>query len=202
MDLGSGTLLSAIIALVLGAVLCFLGYRIFKSFVMVYGFIIGAGLGAALARQIAPDSTLIMVLAALIAGLIGAVLLRFLYWLAIFIIGAAAGAVLAQVIGSMFGQTTPLLLVIVAAVIVGVLAVVFQRLAIILITAFSGAWAAVSGVVSPLTGQAISLTGAFTLPDVELASGTQVIVLVAWLVLGIVGAVYQFRTGEPGARWR
>jgi hypothetical protein len=196
-----GALVSALLVLVLGLVACFLGYRLFASFISLYGFLIGAGLGLALAGRLLPGNDVAAVIAVVVLGLIGAVVVRFLYWLVIFVIGAGAGAVLVQAAAGAMGQPAPMLLVIVAAIIVGILALVFQHVAIILITAFAGAWAVVSGAVALITGQPITLTGAFTPPAVERWSSVPVIALVVWLVLGLVGAAYQFRTtAEPAPR--
>lgn len=193
-------LLPALLVIVLGLIACFLGFRLFKSAISLYGFIIGAGAGLSLANRFFPDNVLALVIAALVLGLIGALLVRFLYWLGIFIVGAFAGAMLAGAVLQSMGRES-LLVVIAAAIIAGILALVLQRLAIILITAFSGGWAVISGVVSLLTGRAITLTGAFTPPGPGQWASLPIVALVAWLVLGLIGALYQFgTTDESGAR--
>ncbi len=200
MQLPAGTLLWALIVILLGLVVGFVGYRLFKSAITQYRFVNGAGIGIALANRLAEGNTLLLVIAALILGLIGAALIHFLYWVGVFAIGAVAGAVLAETVLAAFGQDAPLLLVIVVAIVVGIIALTLQRVVIVLATAFSGAWAVVSGVAALIRGQPVTLTGAFTPPDVGRLDTLSVVVLVAWLVLAIAGAVYQFRTtAEPAA---
>jgi hypothetical protein len=74
--------------------------------------------------------------------------------------------------------------------------------AIVLGTAFGGAWAAVTGFLSLISGQPVMLGDPFRLPPSWQQGDLVMMGMVAtWLVLGIVGAVVQFRTTgeEPSA---
>lgn len=196
----SGSVLVALAAIILGIINCFFGYRFFRFMLGVYGFLLGFGLGAALAQNLAEGNTIVLVVAGLIAGIIGALIMVFLYFVGVFIVGAVAGILLANALGSAFGWDTPLLVAVIVGILVGIVALVLQRVVLILATAFSGAWAVVSGIVALVTGQSLTLGGAFNPPDVGQWDAMALIPLVGWLVLGIVGAVFQFRTTAERAR--
>jgi len=78
------------IQLALGILLWFLGYRIFKSVLGFYGFLIGAALGGGLAAVLGAGQ-LIAIIAAVVVGLICAVLAVSLYFVGVFLAGAALG---------------------------------------------------------------------------------------------------------------
>jgi len=131
-----------------------------------------------------------------VGAIIGAVLMSLLYFVGVFIVGAAAGAVLANAIGVAVGVDMPILVVIIVAAVVGIIALILQRVVIILATAFTGSWAAVSGVLSLLAGTTVT-TPAELLGDAaqagDLVAGLPaMLILIIWLVLALVGAVTQF----------
>ncbi len=115
-------------------------------------------------------------------------------------VGAAAGALVANLIGTGLGFEMPLLVTILAAVVVGVLAVILQRAVIILATAFSGAWMAVGGGLFLLTGREVPPLELLSQPAAWQRAGLPLLVtLILWLALGVAGAVVQFRTTEEDA---
>jgi hypothetical protein len=194
--LGSGsTLLIAIIFIGFGLLNCFFGYRIFRILLAVYGFVLGAFVGIAVAGTVAPDQTLWLVVGAIAGGVIGAVLMAILYFVGVFVLGALAGALLANTIGTVVGITMPTLVVIIVAIVVGVIALIAQRAVLILLTAFGGAWGAVAGCVLLFNGQTLPALGTFARSTtVEQAGLPTLVILIVWLILGIAGVAVQFRT--------
>jgi len=180
-----------LVGIVVGAIQCFFGYRLFKLVLGLTGFIVGAVLVGTLSYEVSGGQQLLALIGGLVGGLVGAVLLVTLYFVGVFVIGAFLGAVLA---GAVFGATghEPVgVVLLLAAVACGVVALVFQKLMIILATAFGGSWNVVTGI-------AFFATRSFNPMDPEtlLRAGGSVVngVLLAWLVLGLAGLVVQYRT--------
>jgi hypothetical protein len=178
----------ALAAIAIGLLQCFAGYRIFRVVLGITGFVLGAVLAGYLIFTWT-DSQLFAVIAGVIGGLIGAFLLGGLYIIGFFVLGAIFGGVATSALFSLAGSTAPVWLVVVLALVCGILAVVLQKLMIVIATAFGGSWWAMSGIAS--------LTGAIEMQQLKLAplglqeAGTGW--LVAWLVLGIAGMIVQYR---------
>src|SRR5205814_10671969 len=86
---------AAVVIILGGAVACFAGYRLFRVVLAIYGFILGAMLASSM---MAATNTFGMVLAALVGGLAGAVILTFAYFVGIALLGAGLGALVAHVV--------------------------------------------------------------------------------------------------------
>jgi hypothetical protein len=74
-----------------GVILLVAGWRVYDYITVIAGFLIGAMLALALVNT---DNTLVTIAALLIGGLIGAALGYFLFYIAVFLIGAYIGIVL------------------------------------------------------------------------------------------------------------
>ena len=87
--------LPAALLLVLGGALaCFAGYRLFRIVLAIYGFILGAMIASSM---MGVSNTLGMIVAALVGGLVGALILVFAYFVGIALVGAGLGALVAHV---------------------------------------------------------------------------------------------------------
>jgi len=211
----SAATLVALLSIAFGLLNCFFGYRLFKFMLGVYGFLLGALVGALVAGGVAGGQAWVLIVGAVIGGIVGAALMVLLYLVGVFVVGAVAGMLLANAVGAVLGIDMPTLVVIILAVVVGIVALILQRVVLVLATAFSGAWAVVGGGAALFSGQAVSLN-LFSPSGSWLGEGAWLlIVLAAWLLLGIVGAFVQFRTtadkepaspvpsppAEPRDRW-
>lgn len=197
---GGAATLIALISIAFGLLNCFFGYRIFRIMLGVYGFIVGAVAGFGLVSSVAPNETLWLLLGALIGGLLGAALMVVFYFIGVFLVGALAGALLADTIGQLFGVDLHWLVILIAAITAGIMALFFQRYAIIAATALSGAWTAVGSTFSLILGQELQLRQVFSRAAEQRAGVALWIVLVIWLVLAGAGAIFQLRTtAEPEA---
>jgi hypothetical protein len=186
-------ILVALVSIAFGLLNCFFGYRIFKFMLGIYGFFLGAVVGFTVASSATDGQVLWLVLGALIGGAVGAALMVLLYFVGVFAVGGLAGALLADTIGAAFGFDVPLLVAIVVAVVAGVAALFFQRYALIVATALSGAWVAVASLFSLISGQGLALREVFRLSG-ERAGVPLFVVLILWLVLSVAGAIVQLRT--------
>src|SRR5256885_17185348 len=101
----------ALVLVVGGALSCFAGYRLFRSVLAIYGFVVGWSLAGTV---ITVHNTFGSVVVGLIGGVLGAVALVFAYFIAVGLIGAGLGAVVAHVGWGLANTTEPPRMLIVA----------------------------------------------------------------------------------------
>jgi hypothetical protein len=145
----------AIAAALVGLLECFFGYRVLKVVLALVGFAIGSATAYGVAKLAGqPDSTAVIV--GVISGLVGAGLLVLFYFAGVFILGAGFGLALAVVVGQAFGIQGPAMtgLAVGMALVGGILALVIQKLLVIIATSFGGAATAVNAVRLLFTDQA------------------------------------------------
>jgi hypothetical protein len=194
---GLGTaIVLALLSIGIGLVQCFLGYRVFRLILGVYGFLLGLLLGSRLVEAVVPaPAPLLTLLSGLFCGLIGAALIMLFYIVGVFVVGAVAGTLLVNLLGASLGFATPLLVVLAGALLLGLMAVALQRPVIILITAGYGAWGVVGGLASLVGGDIAPLSRPFTRPFAwRLEEWPFLLALAGWLLLALAGALVQFRT--------
>jgi hypothetical protein len=185
-------IVTAIFSVVFGIVACFFGYRIFRVVLSILGFIVGASIGMALTG----DSTqATQLLVAVVGGVIGAVLMNALYFLGIVIAGAFLGALLVNLLLAALGVEPNVVFLVIGAIVGGAVALVLNKLTIMLSTAFSGAAAVIYGL-----SLFIPDLGGFdplgVLSRANQQSEPSLILLVAWIILGIAGVGAQYRASD------
>lgn len=184
-----------------GIVACFLGYRLFKFVLGIFGFIIGAL--AASSIWGASDTTY-MVVAALVGGVAGALLLLAAYFVGVALVGAGLGALVANLVWTQIEGDPHPFVVVLFSVAGALLATWLQRYVIILGTAFGGAWTMVVGVLA-MMGDKSAMTAAAA-GDIWVAypmnpAPGQPWVPYAWVALGVLGTLVQmFVTGGQSGR--
>jgi Domain of unknown function (DUF4203) len=190
---------AAILLVLSGALSCVAGYRLFKIILGIYGFVLGAMLASS---AMGVTNTTGMIVASLVGGVCGALLLMFAYFIGIALVGAGLGALIAHVAWSGVGTGDPPAVAVVVLSIVGSIGAMFlQRYVIIVATAFGGAWTVIVGGMAVAadrgTAQAASGHSVWILYPTTPAPG-QMWVLVAWIVLGLIGTGVQL--GVTGRR--
>lgn len=191
---------AAIVLLLGGVVACFFGYRLFRIVLAIFGFILGALLASSV---FGTSDTGLMVAAAFAGGLIGAGVLFAAYFVGVALVGAALGAVGANLLFAA-GERAPHFLAVVFAAVLGAAAAIYlQRYVIILGTSFGGAWTLIVGAMA-LVGNEAALTAAaagnvWVAYPLDPAPGQQW-VPIAWIALGLVGVGVQagITGGEKG----
>src|SRR5438093_793547 len=190
---------AAVLLVVSGAVACFAGYRLFKIVLGIYGFILGAMLASSM---MGVSNTTGMVVAALVGGIAGALLLVFAYFVGIALVGAGLGALVVHVGWSWIGSGDPPAVAVILLSIAGSIgAMVLQRYVIIVSTAFGGAWTVIVG--------GLALFGTRPAPRPPTAdvwilypmtpAPASSVVPIAWIILGLFGTVVQLGiTGRRG----
>jgi hypothetical protein len=130
---------------------------------------------------------------AIIVGLIGATLCVWLFFFGIFLLGAAAGAIVAMALFDAAGNQPQTLLVLVCAVVFGIIALVMQKLMIIASTAFSGSYLIVAGSMRLLTGASNGELLWFNRLQPRSPNTIGYVALAVWIVLGLGGLSFQYR---------
>jgi hypothetical protein len=183
-----------------GAMACFLGYRLFRTVLAIFGFILGGMLASSV---FGISNTTMMLVAWVGGGLIGAFILIVAYFVGVALMGAGLGAAVAHLLFSSGGRDPGVLVVILCAVVGAVAATYLQRYFIIVGTAFGGAWTMIVGAMA-IVGDHTALRAA-TSGDVWVAyplnpAPGQTWVVYLWFFLSVLGAAVQLGItgGEKG----
>jgi hypothetical protein len=188
--------ISSPLAVVVGVLICFCGYRLLKLTLGILGFMAAASGGWALGLSWAPNNTGVALICAILAGLIGAAFCVWFFFLGVFLLGASAGTIVAAAFFNASGTQTQTILLIVFAVVFGVLALVMQKFMIIASTAFSGSYLVIAGVLQLLThvpnGSPLWLDGS----QAHSAGILGYVTLAFWIVLGLAGVSFQYKDSE------
>ena len=191
---------AAAVLLAGGIISCFFGYRLFRTVLAIFGFILGA---LAASSIFGISNTTLMVLAAVLGGLVGAFILITAYFVGVALVGAGLGAVIANLVFSGGGREPSVFVVMLFSIAGAVGATYLQRYFIIVGTAFGGAWTMIVGAMA-LVGDRTALRAA-TAGDVWVAyplnpAPGQRWVLYVWLLLSLIGAGVQLGItgGEKG----
>ena len=192
---------AAILLIFGGLVACFFGYRLFKFVLGIFGFILGAL--AASSIWGASDTTY-MVIAAVVGGVAGGLLLLAAYFVGVALVGAGLGALIANLIWTQIEGDPHPFVVVLFSVAGALLATWLQRYVIILGTAFGGAWTIIVGGLA-LMGDQTALNAAaagdiWVAYPLNPAPGQQWVPY-AWVAVSLVGTLVQmFVTGGQSGR--
>ena len=200
---GSFQLPVAIILLGGGLLACFLGYRLFRFVLAVYGLVAGAVVTFQFIGSVEPW---VLVAAVAVGALAGALAFLAVYFIGVAIVGAGLGALIVNLIWTQRADDPHVLIVILFAIVGAFAALLFQRYVIVVSTAFAGAWTSIVGGLA-LMGDAEAIAAMGTLSGwvsfpLDRAA-TQRAVLVAWLGVGLLGvAVQLIKTGRGKGKRR
>jgi hypothetical protein len=190
-----------------GVLACFMGYSIFRDMLPLWGFLLGGYIAFILFPSIVKsqaDSLLYQGVAFGIGGVIGAIIATPLYYVIIFLSGAALGMVFGVMLGSLIDvgginsvkqmmsflsmtfppvpQTiTQFAAMIVLGGITGGVSINFQKFMIIASSSFLGAFSMATGLSATLSR--LSAT----------AMGRGAVMLISVLIIGLIGMFVQFR---------
>jgi hypothetical protein len=191
---------AAVLLVVGGIVACFFGYRLFKFVLGIFGFILGALAASSIWGS---SDTVYMVLAALLGGLVGGLLLLAAYFVGVALVGAGLGALLANLLWTQIEGDPHPFVVILFSVAGALLATWLQRYVIILGTAFGGAWTMIVGAMALIGDRAakaaVAANDVWVLYPLNPAPDRRWLPI-AWVVLGLIGTGVQlgWTGGEKG----
>ena len=185
---------AAVILLGGGLLSCFVGHRLFRVVLGIYGFVAGSLVASAIFGPGDPQGAL---LSMLIGGVVGALVLILAYFVGVALVGAALGAILIHVIWAQLGRE-PHPFMVIAGTVAGALgALALQRYVIIAATAFAGAWTALVGALAIAVGRSATTPEGWVLYPLRPPVGYEWM-WIAWLMLGAVGLVVQLATKPKG----
>jgi MFS family permease len=134
---------AALVAIIIGAVYCFFGYRIFKVTVSLIGGIILGATAGMVAYQFTKGNTTTSAIAAAVGGLVGLIIAYKLYKVGVFLLGAMFGFTLGMFALSVaIGPQSAVWVCLISAfcaVGIGFLSLRWQRMLVVTATAFVGA---------------------------------------------------------------
>ena len=200
-DITTAGSIYAVLSIIVGLALNLCGYRFLKPTVFIAAAIFGGMIAYDLSEQ--ADSSLsegAQTGLAIAAGVILGFLAVFCLELGIFLLGAAAGAVLGQILTTSVlyritendTDTVLWVTVIICAILCGVLTVVYRRPIIIILSAWLGAGIAIRGIGYFAGDYPTSLD--FIRNDNVVVPSEWYAYLFAPILLFIIGAWYQFRS--------
>lgn len=197
------------ILVVFGIFVCFMGYSMFKSMLPLWGFVLGGlvaiNFGGSLTSQFAMDPLIVQIGTFVVGGVIGALIASPLYYVAVFLTGAALGGLVGLVVGAYIqisggtisfaalGQLanmsfppalntgTQFLLLIVLGIVTGGFAIAFQEFMITASTSLIGSAVLVAGLDTTV------LRGMQNSPE------RGVYMVVIWFAVGMLGLFIQYR---------
>lgn len=185
------TLVPPVLALALGVLVCFFGHRLLKVVLGLVGFAAGAVAAGGLALLLSSGTQIVLLVASLIGGVLGTLILLWAFKVGVFLVGACGGVLLGGVLSASVSGVVQLVVIGVLALLGGLLAFRLQRVVIGLATAVIGASVMVSFGLHVILGfePAKELV-------TEIAGGSNLgqegwIALGSWLVLSMVGAGVQ-----------
>lgn len=188
---GSSSIL-ALLSITAGLLSCFFGYRLFKIVLALVGFLCGALLVGSIATFITGDMGTVVLVVAIIGGALSAVSLLWAYYVGMFVVGAAAGAVVGSALGVYIpGEWIGVAVVVGCALVCGILAIKIQHVVLAVSTAILGSAAVV-------TGAAYFLLGGDTVLAMADGHGTGALtdwrgwaVIGVWILVSALGCSFQ-----------
>ncbi len=174
----------------IGFLMCWTGLRFSRLWIAALGCIAG-GLPAAAWAQAANASEIVVWAAAGLGSVAGALFFGFFSRVGVFLIGAAAGALVAAHLAAPAGDGVFRISAILSALVGGFLALRVGRIALLLAMSLVGAWLTVSGILHFTLGlDPIGEIGAWP----SLPGGRGWVALTGAGLLAISGAIFQLRS--------
>jgi hypothetical protein len=185
-----------------GFLACFLGFRLFRFVLGVYGFILGAMITTQ--SIMGPSSSAwSLALAAVVGGLIGGVLMVVAYFTGVGLVGAGLAALALNLVWRFIGGEPPTLVLVIVCVVGALAALSVVRYVVIAGTAIAGAWTLIVGALA-LRGDKAALLAA-SARDVWVFYPLDPLparwwYTVLWVALAGTGAAVQLATTKSAGR--
>jgi hypothetical protein len=187
---------AAAIFVVGGLLACFSGYRLFRLVLGLYGFLLGAMITTNVYGG-AGASTWTLVIAAIVGGLVGAVLMIAAYFVGVGLVGAGLSALALHLVWRFIGGDPPTVVLVIVCVVGALMALSVARYVVIFGTALGGAWTIIIGTAALLGDQAAlaaaSAKNVWVVYPLDPLPGRWWIVP-AWAALSLAGVVVQLAT--------
>ena len=188
---------AAVIFIVGGVLACFAGYRLFRLVLGLYGFLLGAMITTNVYGGASGAETWTLVIAAIVGGLVGAVLMIAAYFVGVGLVGAGLSALALHVVWRFIGGDPPTVLLVIVCVIGALSALSVARYVVVFGTALAGAWTIIVGAAA-LAGDKTALAAAsarsvWVVYPLDPLPG-QWWVVPAWFAISLAGVIVQLST--------
>jgi Domain of unknown function (DUF4203) len=190
---------SAPVVVAVGFLTCFLGYRLLKLTLGLMGFIGGAAGGWAIASTMQPGNSGMALGCAVVGAILGAVLYIWLFYLGIFLLGASAGAVVAEVFFNAVGRQAPPIPLFAVAIVFGLLALAMRKIMMITSTAMLGSYLVTAGLFHMVTGLQHPSPLWFEHGQPHSAGTWGYVAMAFWAIFALFGAKFQNRAHRTNA---
>ena len=193
---------AGVVLVAVGLVACFAGYRLLRYVLAIYGFVIGAFFASSL---VAPSDSTAMLVAILLGGIVGAVILWAAYFAGVMLIGAGVGSVASHAVWlQVTGREPGTMIVLLFAAAGAAIAAISQRYVVVVATAFAGAQTAVAGALALISGRPVHRPGIddVWIPHIGIPELGRHWPFVAWVILGCIGVASQLASGGSKKRQR
>jgi hypothetical protein len=192
---------AAAILAVGGLVACFAGHRLFRFVLGLFGFILGAYVTTSV---MGPANTWTLVIAAIVGGLCGSLLMFTAYFMGVGLLGAGLAALALNAAWRFIGGDPPTVVLVIACVIGALGALSVVKHVVIFGTALAGSWTLIIGVMAlmgdPAAMRAASAADVWVFYPLDPLPARWWIPI-AWIGLALVGALVQMATsGSRSAR--
>jgi hypothetical protein len=187
---------AAIVLTLGGLITCFAGYRLFRVVLGFFGFIAGVMIGTSL---VGAGSTWTMIMAAVVGGVAGALLMIAAYFVGVGLVGAGLAVLGLHAIWAAFAsvEEPPTVVTVVVAVLGALVALSIVRYVAIFGTAIAGAWTFLIGGLAlmgdPRALAAASSSEAWIFYPVQ-PGRSDWWVWAVWVGLSLAGAIVQLST--------
>jgi hypothetical protein len=186
-QLPAGLLLVAV-----GLLTCLAGYRLLRTVLTVYGFLLGAFFASSL---VPPSDSTSMIVAILLGGVLGALALYAGYFAGVMLVGAGVGAVASHAVWVQWtGRDPGTLVVLLFAAVGAAIAAISQRYVVVVATALAGAQTAVAGGLALLAKRPLRRppgTDDVWIAHLGVPDLGRKWPFIAWAVLGVIGIIVQ-----------
>ena len=180
------------LAVAVGVLYCFLGYRTIKFVIGLAGFLIAGGVAATLASWMSEGNAIAILVALFAGGLCGALALHFLYKTGVFLIGLLGAAVIALNILESRPESWMPFVVLGLALVGGLIALLIERPVLILATSAIGSWIVVYGIAFFIKGPAELVE----LQEASILEEHRTIMLASWAIVAFAGLLSQTATAK------
>lgn len=181
----------SIIAIAIGLLACFWGYRLFRAWLAVAGLLLGAALGYYLGGRFFTGE-MWPVIAAIALGIAFACLAYFLFKLGAVVIGAYLGALLFALLLAAFKVQPAWWAYVIGAVLGGLLAGCFLKTFIIIGSSFQGGYLAAVGLYSAISAKNYLFAQDWPMHHLSFPW----YIYCGILLLTVIGAAVQFRQNK------
>jgi hypothetical protein len=193
---------AAVVLTIGGLLACFAGARLFRLVLGLYGGIIGAVVTIGLLES---PSVWTLMIAAVVGGVVGALLAYAAYFIGVGLVGAGLTALGLIGVWRFIGGDPPTVVLVVGCVLGALAALSIVRYVVVFGTALAGAWTFLVGALA-LSGSAEALTVATSGEVWDLrpfqAPADQWWITIGWVVLALAGVFVQLSTPAKRKRAR